>query len=81
MSGPPTLSHKNGAKVELAFRNNSLVLAGDVRLIQDVRVISVDVPRTWFNLPKGWYSLNGFQICSSSATHFIDATAKYLVTE
>ena len=81
MSGPPTLSHKSGAKVELAFRNNSLVLAGDVRLIQDVRVISVDVPRTWFNLPKGWYSLNGFQICSSSATHFIDATAKYLVTE
>ena len=31
MSGPPLLSHKNGAKVELAFRNNSLVLAGDVR--------------------------------------------------
>ena len=81
MSGPPMLSHKSGAKVELAFRNNSLVLAGDVRMIQDVRAISVDVPRSWFNLARGWYSFDNFQICSSSASHYIDATREYLVVE
>ena len=57
-------------KLKLAFRNNSLVLAGDVRMVQDVRTISVDVPRSWFNLPEGWYAFDGFQVCSSSAVHF-----------
>ena len=81
MSGPPLLSHRNGAKVELAFRNNSLVLAGSVRMVQDVRTISVDVPRPWFNLPQGWYAFDGFQVCSSNAVHFIDATKRYMVTD
>ena len=81
MSGPPLLTHKSGARVELAFRNNSLVLAGAVRMIHDVRVINVDVPKPWFNMPKGWFSFDNFQICSSSATHYIDATQRYLVTE
>ena len=75
VAGPPILSHQSGAKVELAFRNNSLVIAGSVRMV--VRTISVDVPRSWFNLPRGWYSMSGFQICSSSGTHFIDATQNY----
>ena len=61
MSGPPLLSHRNGAKVELAFRNNSLVLAGDVRMVQDVRTISVDVPRSWFNCLKVGMHLMDFK--------------------
>jgi hypothetical protein len=39
------------------------------------------IPRSWFNLPEGWYAFDGFQVCSSSAVHFIDATTRYLVTE
>ena len=34
------------ARVELAFRNNSLVIAGDVRLVQSVRAISVGIPKS-----------------------------------
>eukprot|EP00435_Cladocopium_sp_Y103_P033238 s948_g8.t1 len=81
MEGPPVLTHANGAQVGLAFRQNPLVISGDVRLIQNVRAISVDVPRSWFSLPRGWFAMGNFQICSSSATNYVDATQKYLVTQ
>ena len=53
--GPPVLSHLNGARVELAFRNNSLVIAGDLRLVQSrsVRAISVDIPKPWQDFKRG----------------------------
>ena len=55
-NGGPVLSHSNGAHIPLAFRNNSLTVSGSVRMIQDVRAISVDLPRTWQQLKQGWYS-------------------------
>ena len=53
--GPPVLSHLNGARVELAFRNHSLVIAGDLRLVQSrsVRAISVDIPKPWQDFKRG----------------------------
>ena len=62
-------------------RNNSLVIAGDVRLVQDVRAISVDVPKSWHNLQRGWYEYNDHPMCSSAGNRFVDVTTDYLVTE
>ena len=79
--GPPILSHHSGTRVELAFRNNSLVISGDVRMVHAVRAINVDIPRSWQNLKKGWFETDDFQLCSSSATHFVDVTREALVLD
>ena len=66
------LAHPSGARVELAFRNNSLTISGNVRVVQHVRKIGVDIPRSWQSLRKGWYETyvevsNGLHpLCSSS---------------
>ena len=75
------LAHPSGARVELAFRNNSLTISGTVRVVQHVRKIGVDVPRSWQSLSKGWYETDSLHIWSSSGAHFVDATTDYLVTE
>ena len=50
-------------------------------MTQDVRAISVDLPRTWQQLKQGWYSTDQFELCSSGGTHYVDATTDYLVVE
>ena len=80
-SSPPVLAHSSGVCVELGFRNNSLVVEGDIRMVQNVRAISVDIPRAWQNLKAGWYDIGEFPVCSSSARHFIDATTDFLVLD
>ena len=80
-NSPPVLSHSSGACVELGFRNNSLVVEGDIRMVQDVRAISVDIPRTWQNLKAGWYTVGDFPACSSGAQRFVDVTSDYLVVD
>ena len=80
-STPPVLSHSSGACVELGFRNNSLVVEGDIRMIQGVRAVSVDIARTWQNLKAGWYNVGDFPVCSSGAQPFADVTTDYLVVE
>ena len=77
----PILAHSSGSCVELSFRNNSLVVSGDIRMVQSVRAVSVDVPRSWHDLRTGWYTVNDFPICSSNAAHFIDVTTDYLVVD
>lgn len=77
----PVLAHTTGACVELGFRNNSLVIEGDIRMIQNVRAVSVDIPRTWQNLQAGWYEIGETPLCSSSARHFVDVTTDYLVVD
>ena len=80
-SGSPMLAHPSGARVELAFRNNSLTISGNVRVVQHVRKIGVDVPRSWQSLRQGWYETETLQICSSGGNRFVDATTDYLVSE
>ena len=80
-TGRPVLAHPSGACVDSAFRNNSILISGTVRMVQDVRTISVDLPRAWQALRSGWFSTDEFEICSSGGSHFIDATTDYLVTE
>ena len=77
-NGSPMLAHPSGARVELAFRNDSLTISGTVRVVQHVRKIGVDVPRSWQSLRKGWYETENLHICSSGGAH---ATTDYLVTE
>eukprot|EP00435_Cladocopium_sp_Y103_P016385 s4405_g4.t1 len=80
-NGEPMLTHPKGAEISLAFRNNSLTVSGSVRLIQDVRTISVDLPRTWQQLGRGWWTTDRFQLCSSGGSNYVDASKDYIVTE
>ena len=72
--GRSFLVHSSGAKVELNFRQNPLLVSGVVRMIaESVRVIDVDVPKAWHDLKNGWYKTkDGFPLCSSHARHFVD---------
>ena len=79
--GTPMFAHPGGARLELAFRNKSLMISGSVRVVQNVRKISVDIPRSWQNLGRGWYETGTLQICSSKGDGFVDATTEYLVVE
>ena len=50
-------------------------------MVQDVRAVSVDIPRTWQNLKAGWYTVGDFPVCSSGAQRFVDVTSDYLVVD
>ena len=58
------LVNSSGAKVHVSFKQNSLLVTGVVRMVeQKIRVIDVDVPRTWQNISKGWHrTRDGFPI-------------------
>ena len=68
------LVHASGAKVELNFKQNSLLVSGVVRMISEtVRVIDVDVPKAWRELKNGGYKTkDGFPLGSSHGRHFVD---------
>ncbi len=56
--GKSFLAHTSGAKVEVSFKQNSLLVSGTVRMISEaVSVINGDAPRNWRNLKNGWYSI------------------------
>ena len=43
--------HLSGAKVHVSFKQNSLLVTGVARMVeQKIRVIDVDVPPTWQNI-------------------------------
>ena len=52
----PMLGHECGAKIPINFRNHSVTVHGQVRMVEDatVRVISVDIPKSWQRLKNGW---------------------------
>ena len=57
----PVLGHECGAKIPISFRNHSVTVHGEVRMVEDaaVRVISVDISRSWQRLRNGWYTMEG----------------------
>ena len=77
------LVHSSGAKVEVSFKQNSLLVSGVVRMIAEtVRVIDVDVPKAWRDLKSGWYrTKDGFPLCSSHGRHFVDVLQKYTIDQ
>ena len=79
------LTHARGFKIPMNFRNNSLTIHGHVRVIQStptVKVIHVDVPRSWKKLQSGrWEFGDDLMIHVSGAQKYIDVTNEVLVTE
>ena len=85
--------HEQGAKVELYFKQNSLVVHGHIRMIeqvdhghagdsQAVRTIEVDVPGSWSDLKVGTYDTpQGFPLYMSHGRHFVDASKDFLLIE
>ena len=81
------LGHACGAKIPIRFRNQSVTVHGRVRMVEDVavRVISVDIPRSWQRLQNGWYQIDegssDFPMCISGGSHCVDTSQHVLVTE
>ena len=76
------LVHKSGHKVHLGFKQNSILMQGSVRVLEEVRRLSVDIPSSWQDLGVGWYDLpNGTPLCMSHARHFMDVTKNVLLHE
>ena len=69
------LVHVSGAKVPVSFKQNSLLVTGVVRMVEQVvRTKDVDIPRPWQNIKNGWYKTrDGFPICVDVLkTHKLD---------
>ena len=77
------LVHSSGAKVHVSFKQNSQLVTGVVRMVeQQIRVIDVDVPRTWQNISKGWYrTRDGFSICASHGRNYVDVLKTHKLDE
>ena len=76
------LVHNSGHKVNLGFKQNSIMMQGSVRVLKEVRRLSVDIPSSWQELGVGWYDLpNGTPLCMSHARHFVDVTRNVLLHE
>ena len=81
--GKSFLVHTSGAKVEVSFKQNSLLVSGTIRMISEsVRVIDVDVPRNWRELKNGWYKTrDGFPLCSSHGRNFVGVLKNHTIDE
>ena len=81
--GKSFLVHTSGSKVDIGFKQNSLVVSGHVRMISEaVRVIDVDVPKRWKDLKNGWYRTrdNG-PLCASHGKNFVDCLKHYTISD
>ena len=66
----------------MAFKNESFVLQGCIRRLQQVNAIRVQVPARWQNLAKGWYfTSSDFPMCRSAGECFIDPTEHFSVED
>ena len=81
--GKSFLVHTSGSKVDIGFKQNSLVVSGSVRMISEaVRVIDVDVPKRWQDLKNGWYrTRDNRPLCSSHGKNFVDCLKHYTISD
>ena len=77
------LVHTSGSKVDIGFKQNSLVVSGHVRMISEaVRVIDVDVPKRWKDLKNGWYrTRDNIPLCASHGKNFVDCLKHYTISD
>ena len=79
----PTLEHSaSNVAINMAFKNESFVLQGCIRRLQQVNAIRVQVPARWQNLAKGWYfTSSDFPMCRSAGECFIDPTEHFSIED
>ena len=78
----PCLEH-HAAKVSvaMAFKNESFVLQGCIRQLQQVNAIQVQLPQRFHQLALGWYVMSGFPVCRSSGDCYIDPSDQFDISE
>ena len=79
----PTLEHSaSKVSIDMAFKNESFVLQGCIRRLQQVSAIRVELPQRWQQLSLGWYfTLNDLPMCRSNGDCFIDPTDQFSIVE
>ena len=79
----PVLEHpQSNVAINMALKNESFVLQGSIRRLQQVSAIRVEIPQRWTQLTKGWYSTgNDLFLCKSTGECFIDPTEQYSIDE
>ena len=70
-------------KVDISFKQKTLVVAGIVRMISEaVRVIDVDIPKRWQELKNGWYrTRDNTPLCASHGKNFVDCLKHYTISD
>ena len=79
----PTLEHSaSKVSIDMAFKNESFVLQGCIRRLQQVSAIRVELPQRWQQLALGWYfTFNDLPMCRSTGDCFIDPTDQFSIVE
>ena len=79
----PTLEHgASKVSIDMAFKNESFVLQGCIRRLQQVSAIRVELPQRWQQLALGWYfTFNDLPMCPSNGDCFIDPTNQFSIVE
>ena len=75
----PLLEHRDSnISISMAFKNESFVLQGCIRRLQQVNAIRVHVPQRWQQLVLGWYFTDSdFPMCRSTGDCFIDPSEHF----
>ena len=79
----PTLEHSaSKVSIDMAFKNESCVLQGCIRRLQQVDAIRVHQPQRWQQLALGWYfTSNDLPTCRSTGDCFIDPTDQFSIVD
>ena len=79
----PVLEHRDSnVSINMAFKNESFVLQGCIRRLQQVNAIRVHVPQRWQQLMLGWYfTESDFPMCRSAGDCFIDPSDHFSIDD
>ena len=79
----PTLEHRDSnVSITMAFKNESFVLQGCIRPLQQVNAVRVQVPQRWQQLAKGWYfTATDLPMCRSAGECFIDPSEHFRIDD
>ena len=79
----PTLEHRDSnVSITMALKNESFVLQGCIRRLQQVNAVRVQVPQRWQQLAKGWYfTARDLPMCRSAGECFIDPSEHFSIDD
>ena len=79
----PALEHRaSSVSINMSFKNESFVLQGCIRRLQQVNAIRVQVPQRWQQLQFGWYfTSSDMPMRRSTGECFIDPTEHFSIND
>ena len=75
----PLLEHvEANLTVAMTFKNESFIVQGYIRRLEQVNAVRVGIPAEWLSLELGWHrTASGLPLCRSNGTKYIDARKRF----